>query len=169
MVFIGKEVINVLGERLQEIRKDNGDTQQSLADKLQASLHIVRCWEQDRSDPSQDTLIKICQLYHVSSDYLLGLKDDDDAHIVVRCRKLSPKSPLRRTEFKGYYEMFGMNVVYYRRRKRLTQVKLAELVGIGRNYMGAIEMGRADVSFDVLFGLCEVLEIAPQQLFYFQD
>lgn len=159
----------MLGERLQEIRKDNGDTQQSLADKLQVSMSAVRCWEHDKSDPSHDTLIRICQLYHVSSDYLLGMKDEDDAHIMFRCRKLSPVSPLMKKEFKGFYAMFGMNVVYYRRRKQLSQVKLAEMVGIGRNYMGAIEKGKADVSFEVLFGLCEVLEITPQQLFYFRE
>lgn len=159
----------MLGERLQEIRKDNGDTQQSLAEKLEVSLHVIRCWEHGRSRPSYDTLIRICQLYHVSSDYLLGLKDEDDAHVMFRPRKPSPESPLMKNAFKGYYAQLGMNVIYYRRKKHLSQVKLAELVGIGRNYMGAIEKGRVDVSVDVLLGLCEVLEITPQLLFYFHE
>lgn len=67
----------MIGERLQDIRKDHKDTQQDLADKLHASLYAVRCWEQDKSDPSHDTLVAICKLYGVSSDYLLGLTDDD--------------------------------------------------------------------------------------------
>lgn len=79
----------MIGERLQEIRKDNGDTQQSLADKLHVSLHAVRCWEQNKSDPSHDTLVTICKLYHVSSDYLLGLTDEDASLTVSRRRKLS--------------------------------------------------------------------------------
>lgn len=66
----------MIGERLQEIRKDHGDTQQSLADKLNVSLYAVRCWEQDKSSPSHDTLVSICRLYNVSSDYLLGLSDN---------------------------------------------------------------------------------------------
>ena len=33
----------MIGERLQEIRKDHGDTQQALADKLHASLYAVGC------------------------------------------------------------------------------------------------------------------------------
>lgn len=69
-------VNGVFGERLQEIRKDHGDTQQSLADKLHVSLHAVRCWEQNKSDPSHETLVEICRLYHVSADYLLGLTDE---------------------------------------------------------------------------------------------
>lgn len=66
----------MIGERLQEIRKDHGDTQQSLADKLNVSLYAVRCWEQDKSSPSHDTLVSICRLYNVFSDYLLGLSDN---------------------------------------------------------------------------------------------
>lgn len=82
----------MIGERLQEIRKDNGDTQQSLADKLHVSLHAVRCWEQEKSDPSHDTLVAICRLYHVSSDYLLGLTDEDVTHTLYRRKKLSPEN-----------------------------------------------------------------------------
>ena len=52
----------MIGERLQEIRKDNGDTQQDLANKLHASLYAVRCWEQGKSDPSHDTLAASCRL-----------------------------------------------------------------------------------------------------------
>lgn len=67
----------MIGERLQDIRKDHSDTQQDLADKLHASLYAVRCWEQGKSDPSHDTLVAICKLYGVSADYLLGLTDED--------------------------------------------------------------------------------------------
>ena len=42
----------MIGERLQDIRKDHSDTQQDLADKLHASLYAVRCWEQGKSTPA---------------------------------------------------------------------------------------------------------------------
>ena len=35
-------------------------------------------------------------------------------------------------EYKALYEKFGLNVVYYRKRKRLTQLQLAELVDIAQ-------------------------------------
>ena len=72
-------------------------------------------------------------------------------------------------EYKAYYEKFGLNVVYYRKRKRLTQMKLAELVEIDRSHISAIELGNVGVSFDVVFRLCEVLEISPKELFDFRD
>ena len=72
-------------------------------------------------------------------------------------------------EYKPYYEKFGLNVVYYRKRKRLTQMKLAELVEIDRSHISAIELGKVGVSFDVVLRLCEVLEITPKELFDIRD
>ncbi len=71
-------------------------------------------------------------------------------------------------EYKALYEKFGLNVVYYRERKRLTQLQLAELVDIDRSHISAIELGNVGVSLDVIFRLCEVLEITPKELFDFR-
>ena len=71
-------------------------------------------------------------------------------------------------EYKALYEKFGLNVVYYRKRKRLTQLQLAELVDIDRSHLSAIELGNVGVSLDVIFRLCEVLEITPKELFDFR-
>lgn len=74
-----------------------------------------------------------------------------------------------RKEYKGLYEKFGLNVVFYRKRKKLTQLQLAELVDIDRSHISAIELGNVGVSFDVIFKMCEVLEISPKDLFDFRD
>lgn len=71
-------------------------------------------------------------------------------------------------EYKALYEKFGLNVVYHRKRKRLTQLQLAELVDIDRSHISAIELGNVGVSLDVIFRLCEVLEITPKELFDFR-
>ena len=52
-------------------------------------------------------------------------------------------------EYKPLYEKFGLNVVYYRKRKKLTQLQLAELIDIDRSHISAIELGNVGVSFDV--------------------
>ena len=74
-----------------------------------------------------------------------------------------------RKEYKNLYEKFGLNVVYYRTRKKLTQLQLAELVDIDRSHISAIELGNVGVSFDVIFRLCEVLDVSPKDLFDFRD
>lgn len=62
----------MIGERLAEIRKDHDDTQAILADRLNVSISSIRSWEQEKSSPPHELLVKICRLYHVSADYLLG-------------------------------------------------------------------------------------------------
>ena len=51
----------------------------------------------------------------------------------------------------------------------MTQEQLAELVDIDRSHISAIELGNVGVSFDVVFRLCEVLDISPKELFDFRD
>ena len=92
----------MIGERLQELRKDHGDTQQALADKLHASLYAVRCWEQGKSDPGHDTLIAICRLYHISADYLLGLTDDDPRYALRRQQLLTPENRALLKRFEAF-------------------------------------------------------------------
>ena len=74
-----------------------------------------------------------------------------------------------KAEYKNYYEKFGLNVVYYRKRRKMTQLQLAELVEIDRSHISAIELGNVGVSFDVIFKLCEVLGVTPKELFDFRD
>lgn len=72
-------------------------------------------------------------------------------------------------QYKKLYEKFGLNVYYYRKREKLTQLQLAELVDIDRSHISAIELGNVGVSMDVIFKLCEVLKISPKELFDFRD
>ena len=52
-----------------------------------------------------------------------------------------------KAEFKGQYEQLGLNIVYYRKKKKLTQLQLAELVDIDRSHISAIELGNVGASF----------------------
>ena len=51
----------------------------------------------------------------------------------------------------------------------MTQLQLAELVDVDRSHISAIELGNVGVSFDVIFKLCEVLEVTPKELFDFRN
>ncbi|MBR6094321.1 MAG: helix-turn-helix transcriptional regulator [Lachnospiraceae bacterium] len=72
-------------------------------------------------------------------------------------------------EFEVYYRKFGLNVVYYRKRERLTQLQLAELADVDRSHISAIELGKVGVSFDVIFQLCKALNVTPKELFDFRE
>ncbi len=65
----------MIGERLQELRKDRGMSQMELAQKLHVSFHTVSSYERDRSMPSDEIKLKIARLFDVSLDFLRGLID----------------------------------------------------------------------------------------------
>ena len=63
----------MIGERLQELRKDNNISQAELAKILGVSHYTISSYECNRSDPDDNSKIKIAKLFDVSVDYLLGL------------------------------------------------------------------------------------------------
>ncbi len=92
----------MLGERLAELRKLNGDTQQALADKLGLSVWSIRSWEQGKSFPFSNVLFTICKLYGTSADYLLGLTDVDPSDEARKQRQRLNNDEL--TELHNYEE-----------------------------------------------------------------
>ena len=67
------------------------------------------------------------------------------------------------------YKYLGLNIAYYRKEKGLSQSDLAEKINISRTHMSRIETADCAVSLDVVFDICDVLEIKPIRLFDFRD
>lgn len=67
------------------------------------------------------------------------------------------------------YKKLGLNISYYRKREGLSQIEMAEKLNISRTHMSRIETAECAVSLDVVFLICDVLEISPKDLFDFRD
>lgn len=67
------------------------------------------------------------------------------------------------------YRKLGLNIAYYRKVRGLSQIQLAELINISRTHMSRIETADCAVSLDVVFTICEVLDISPAKLFDFRE
>lgn len=61
----------MFNKRLREIRMKCGFTQQNMSDKLEISLNAYQKYEQAERSPSLDCLVKIADIFNVSTDYLL--------------------------------------------------------------------------------------------------
>ncbi len=61
-----------LGNMLSELRQDKHLTQEELGKRLGISRSTIGSYEQDQSQPPYDVLLKLAELYDVSTDYLLG-------------------------------------------------------------------------------------------------
>lgn len=60
-----------LGEKIQDLRRRNAMSQDALAEKLEISRQAVSKWERDEAMPETDKIIRIAQVFGVSTDYLL--------------------------------------------------------------------------------------------------
>lgn len=66
------------------------------------------------------------------------------------------------------YRLLGLNIAYFRKENGLSQSRLAELVNISRTHMSRIETAECAVSLDVVFQICDVLNVSPQKMFDFR-
>ncbi len=64
-------------------------------------------------------------------------------------------------------KLFGKRVQEIRKKRGLTQEKLAELVDIGTPNISYIENGKFYPSYETFVGLLEALEVEPSELFAF--
>ncbi|MBO5980927.1 MAG: helix-turn-helix transcriptional regulator, partial [Clostridia bacterium] len=62
----------MLGNKLYELRKQAGLSQEAFAEKLGVSRQAVSKWECGASLPDTDNLITIANLYNISLDELIG-------------------------------------------------------------------------------------------------
>jgi transcriptional regulator with XRE-family HTH domain len=63
-----------LGEKIKSLRKSKNMTQKDLADRIGVSKSIISSYESGIRYPSYDVLVKMARIFHVSTDYLLGIE-----------------------------------------------------------------------------------------------
>ena len=66
--------------RLYELREDNDYTKKTIAEYLQMNREVYRRYEAGIREIPVWAVIRLAELYHVSTDYLLGLTDEKNGH-----------------------------------------------------------------------------------------
>lgn len=62
------------GHKLRTLRTEAGMTQTELAKRLNITKSVVSYYELQERTPSPDVLIQLSYIFHVTSDYLLGIE-----------------------------------------------------------------------------------------------
>ncbi|MEF9968355.1 MAG: helix-turn-helix transcriptional regulator, partial [Longicatena sp.] len=68
-------------EKLLQLRKEKGYSQEELAQKLGVSRQAISKWEVSDSYPEMENILEICKLFDVSMDYMLKegvMRDKND-------------------------------------------------------------------------------------------
>jgi len=66
--------------RLKDLREDHDLSQQAIADYLKMKQPQYSRYERGLRDIPTDVLIRLAKLYHTSTDYLLGLTNNQNPY-----------------------------------------------------------------------------------------
>ncbi len=64
----------MISDRIKLLRERSGYSQTQLAKRLDVSRSSVNAWEMGLSAPTTQYVVAMAKLFHVSSDYLLGIE-----------------------------------------------------------------------------------------------
>ncbi len=67
----------LLGDKLKKLRLDRNFTQGQLADMMGLATSAISSYESCARRPSYEILVKYARIFHVSTDFLLGLDKQD--------------------------------------------------------------------------------------------
>ena len=62
----------MLGDKLMELRKKHGYSQQEIADMLSVSRQTISNWESGQGAPALDKACELARIYKISLDELVG-------------------------------------------------------------------------------------------------
>lgn len=68
----------MLTQRLLELRKESGMTQQQVANIIQTTLRQYQRFEKGEQKPGFDNLVKLADCFQVSMDYLAGRSESKE-------------------------------------------------------------------------------------------
>ena len=63
----------------------------------------------------------------------------------------------------------GLNILHYRKEQGLTQMQLAEMCDLSKNYIQRIETANCSCTVDTLIDIAEALKIPLVKLFEFRE
>ncbi|MFR5832467.1 MAG: helix-turn-helix domain-containing protein [Acutalibacteraceae bacterium] len=64
-----------LGKNLREIRKEHGNTQREIADKIGITHQSYQAYESGKTIPTLENFLKICDFFNITPDVLLDIKE----------------------------------------------------------------------------------------------
>ena len=101
----GQETIINYIQKLKTLLKDNGMTQEDLAERLEVSRQAVGKWVNDKGIPEAGKIVQISNLFGVSTDYLLK-ENCEEKGGVGGCRQRE-KTDFRRPRWKSVLSISG--------------------------------------------------------------
>ena len=150
------------GEKLYQLRKSHGFSQEALAEKLNTTRQAVSKWENNNGYPETEKIILLAKLFQVSLDDLLmeerkigAASDDADRNEEERCVN-------QREEKDGYYvnrETANGFLLYYRKKFLLVAVACGLVLGCNAASYSSLEPGFYELMVEPFLNMVSVMAL----------
>lgn len=89
---------DTMAERLTNLREQTGLSQSEVARRLEVSRTTINAYEQNEIKPSLKNLVALADLYHTSTDYILG-RTRQEGQQYIDAQNLTPEQAVLLQEF----------------------------------------------------------------------
>lgn len=91
-----EDFIMKLSEKITQLRKTNGWSQEDLAEQMNVSRQAISRWENETALPDANNILQLSKLFNVTTDYLLNedYTSDNDIPCVKEAHKKSDSQKL---------------------------------------------------------------------------
>ena len=93
-----------VGSRIKQLRELNNISQSARATMINVPTPLISMWETDKREICQEELIKISNIFKVSTDYLLGIDLDANAIDIAFYNQLGELTPEQKNDVIKYAE-----------------------------------------------------------------
>lgn len=100
----------IFADKLIDLRKKNGWSQEELAEKLEVSRQTISKWEGALSMPDLGRMLKIAQLFGVTTDYLIKDEQELTESVATECDETG--SEIRRISMEQAVEFLNLRDIF---------------------------------------------------------
>lgn len=101
-----------LADKILNLRKKQGMSQETMAEKLKVSRQAVSRWEMGSAQPDASNILQLSKLFGVTTDYLLNDDYESDCDVpVVKEAESAARSELNRQT--AFVFLTGLNVMIF--------------------------------------------------------
>lgn len=141
-------------EKLKELRKEKGFTQQEVADICGVKQTVYAKWENAKIKPIYENVSMLACIFDVSIDYLLSEYIEISKDKLLKLKTEGEKM-----------KVFPQRLKELRFKKGLTQTELGEKVGVKQSTFTNWENGKREPNFEIVIKLADLLEVSVDWLF----
>lgn len=132
---------------LRKIRERHGFSQRETARLLKISKSSYNYYETGEYIISLNHLNDFCNKFHVSMDYVVGLTDINTNSSVNKRYRINPK-------------VIGIRIKKIRKKKKMTQIDLANLLNTSQSNISAYENGKNTILTAFAYTLAKEFDIS---------